>query len=115
MVLNNFFTHSGINVKWWSPAKWTFLLSVICLLFVVGSAMYDEQKQREDKKIRFELWIPGMFACIFCFYISTLTASCLKASRCSILAFFQLLSPVILVCALGVFIWTQAKKYGERV
>ena len=115
MVLNKFFTHSGINVKWWSPAKWTFLLSVICLLFVVGSAMYDEQKQREDKKIRFELWIPGMFACIFCFYISTLTASCLKASRCSILAFFQLLTPVILVGALGVFIWTQAKKYGERV
>ena len=113
MVLNKFFTHSGINVKWWSPAKWTFLLSVICLLFVVGSAMYDEQKQREDKKIRFELWIPGMFACIFCFYISTLTASCLKASRCSILAFFQLLTPVILVGALGVFIWTQAKKYGE--
>ena len=115
MVFDKFFIHDVINVKWWSPAKWTFLLSVICLLFVVGSAMYDEQKQREDKKIRFELWIPGMFACIFCFYISTLTASCLKASRCSILAFFQLLSPVILVCALGVFIWTQAKKYGERV
>lgn len=112
MVLNNFFTHSGINVKWWSPAKWTFLLSVICLLFVVGSAMYDEQKQKD--KIRFELWIPGMFACIFCFYISTLTASCLKASRCSILAFFQLLTPVILIGALGVFIWTQAKKYAER-
>ena len=113
MVLNKFFIHDVINVKWWSPAKWTFILSIICLFFVAGSAMYEEQKR--TKKITFELWIPCMFACIFCFYVSTLTASCLKASRCSILAFFQLLTPVILVGALGVFIWTQAKKIGERV
>ena len=112
MVLNKFFTHSGINVKWWLPAKWTFILSIICLFFVAGSAMYEEQKR--TKKITFELWIPCMFACIFCFYVSTLTASCLKASRCSILAFFQILAPVILLCALGAYVWIQSKNYYKQ-
>tara|TARA_B100001013_G_scaffold75906_1_gene40567 strand:+ start:862 stop:1209 length:348 start_codon:yes stop_codon:yes gene_type:complete len=113
MVLNKFFTHSGINVKWWLPAKWTFILSIICLFIVAGSAISEEQKQ--TKKITFELWVPGMFACVFCFYISTLTASCLKASKCSILAFFQILSPVILLCALGVYVFIQSQKYYKQL
>ena len=113
MVLNKFFIHDVINVKWWSPAKWTFILSIICLFFVAGSAMYEEQKR--TKKITFELWVPGMFACVFCFYISTLTASCLKASKCSILAFFQILSPVILLCAFGVYVFIQSQKYYKQL
>lgn len=107
MVFDTFFTHSDVNVKWWGPAKFTLLAATLLLIVMTGMNMYEEQKQY--KKITFELWIPSIALLIFIFYIATLTSSCLKASKCSILAFFHLLSPFVGLIGLGLFMWARTK------
>ena len=107
MVFNKFFTHSDIGIKWWNPAKFILIISTILLLIMTGINMYNEYKNQ--KNVTFELWIPSIVILIFIFYISTLTASCLKVSKCSILAFFHLLSPLIGLIILGIIIWAKNK------
>lgn len=107
MVLDTFFTHSDVNVKWWGPAKFTLIVATLLLIAMTGMNMYDEQKKY--KKITYELWIPSISLLIFVFYIATLTASCLKASKCSILAFFHLLAPLGALIGLGLFMWARTK------
>lgn len=108
MVFNTFFTHSDVNVKWWGPAKFTLLVATLLLIVMTGMNMYDEHKKH--KKITYELWIPTISILIFIFYIATLTSSCLKASKCSILAFFHLLGPFGSLIGLGLFMWARTKK-----
>ena len=107
MVFDTFFTHSDVNVKWWGPAKFILIAATLLLILMTGMNMYDEQKQ--EKRITYELWIPLSAVLIFIFYIATLTSSCLKASKCSILAFFHLLTPLVALIGLGSFMWARTK------
>jgi cytochrome bd-type quinol oxidase subunit 2 len=113
MVFDTFFTHSDVNVKWWGPAKITLIVATILLLVMTGMNMYDEQKT--SNKITYELWIPSISVLIFIFYIATLTSSCLKASKCSILAFFHLLAPFGALIGLGIFMWARTKGFIKEI
>ena len=90
-MFGNFFKHSNGSV-WWSKARIAFLVS---LALNAGITIY-----RITQKQNVANTFVGLLVGTAIVYIQTLTASCLKTSKCSILAWIQLLGVIFYILVL---------------
>jgi hypothetical protein len=93
-MFGDFFNHSN-GSKWWGPAKYAFLISSLMNAVL---AIYGYIKAKSNS---------GLFAVIFLvstsvIYIKTLTASCLKTSKCGILAALEIAGVLLYIVIIGV-------------
>jgi len=92
LMFGKFFNHSN-GSAWWSKARIAFLVS---LVLNVGITIYGiTQKQNATNAF------VGLLVGTAIIYIQTLTASCLKTSKCSILAWLQLLGVIFYILVLA--------------
>jgi len=89
---NRFFKHSNGSV-WWSKAKISFIASFILNLVIT---IYGLIQKTLAVNVILTLLIGTAII-----YIQTLTASCLKTSKCSILAWLQLLGVICYILFAG--------------
>jgi len=93
-MFGDFFNHSN-GTKWWDPAKYTFIISSLMNAVL---AIYGYIKSESNS---------GLYAVIFLIstsiiYIKTLTASCLKTSKCGILAILEIAGVILYIVMIGI-------------
>ena len=93
-MFGDFFNHSN-GSKWWGTAKYAFLISSL-MNAVLAINGYIKAKANS-----------GLFAVLFLvstsiIYIKTLTASCLKTSKCGTLAILEIAGVIFYIVSIGV-------------
>ncbi len=81
--INRFFVHSN-GANWWNPSKNLLVISTIIQAFTTS---YMGVKKPNQLRV----WILLFLSHFLSAYFITLTSSCLKTSKCSLLAWFWLI------------------------
>jgi predicted PurR-regulated permease PerM len=93
-MLANFFKHTN-GSNWWGISKYSFIIASAMNAFI---SLYGYTQH----KSHLGFFIGIFIASTFYVYVQTLTASCLKTSKCGILASISIIGIVIYILVAGI-------------
>ncbi len=93
-MLANFFKHTN-GSNWWGISKYSFMIASAMNGFI---ATYGYTQHKSD----LGFFVLCFIVSTFVIYIQTLTASCLKTSKCGTLAILSILGVILYIVAVGI-------------
>jgi|ETNmetMinimDraft_18_1059904.scaffolds.fasta_scaffold03886_3 hypothetical protein len=104
-LIKRSFVHAN-GANWWGPSKNVLVMSLIIQLLVIAYMGIKKSNQ-------FGIWTVLSLANLLPAYFITLTASCLKSSKCSYIAWFWLILLILYMIGELIVIYFIIGKNGE--